>query len=129
MSQQWRQRRDELMPPGPSLPERLRRYALQALRNPRGPRLVAWSGLQYAGPDDDPDRAARARCSPQASTDCAAMAPTILPQIIETLSGADPRSEEFVGHFADQMALLAGCWASATKTIVNSPKITTTGNM
>ncbi|WP_327085533.1 hypothetical protein OIE66_24630 [Nonomuraea sp. NBC_01738] len=37
----------------------------------------------------------------------AAMAPTSLPQVIEGVCGADPRSPEFVGHFAEQVALLA----------------------
>jgi|SRR5579875_2905771 len=130
MSQQWRQRRDELVPAGTPLPEQLRRYALEASRNPQGPRLLAWAGLQYTGPDDDPDRDSRAqmfvptldelrdlqrsgRLPAEADPACllvmlmaAAMAPTTLPQIAESVCGADPRSGEFVEHFAGQMAVL-----------------------
>jgi len=130
MAQQWQQRRAEIAPPGTPLPEQLRRYALEALRNPSGPRLVAWSGLQYTGPDGDPDRASRAgmftesldelaalqragRLPAELDPRCllvmlmaAAMAPTTLPQIIETLGG-DPRSPEFIEHFAEQVALVA----------------------
>ena len=132
MSQQWRQRRDELTPPGTPLPEQLRRNALEALHNPPGPRLLAWSGLQYTGPDDDPDRASRAgmfseslgelralqqagRLPAEVDPACllvmlmaAAMAPTTLPHVIETVSGADPRSPGFINHFADQVAVVAG---------------------
>jgi TetR/AcrR family transcriptional regulator len=131
MAQQWRQRRDELVPPGTPWSEQLRQYALEALHNPQGVRLLAWSGLQYTGPDDDLDRASRAQMFAQSLDElralqhsgrlpaevdpacllvilmAAAMAPTMLPQIIETVSGADPRSPEFIAHFADQMAVLA----------------------
>jgi AcrR family transcriptional regulator len=131
MSQQWRQRRDELTPPGTPLPEQLRRNALEAWHNPQGPRLLAWGGLQYTGPDDDPDRASRAgmfsdslgelrarqqsgRLPAEVDPACllvmlmaAAMAPTTLPHIIETVSGTDPRSPGFISHFADQVAVVA----------------------
>jgi TetR/AcrR family transcriptional regulator len=131
MSQQWWQRRDELVPPGTPLPEQLRRYALEASRDPAGPRLLAWSGLQYTGPDGDPDREDHAgmfagslgelralqdsgRLPAEVDPACllvmlmaAAMAPTTLPQILQTVTGADPRSPEFIEHFAGQMAILA----------------------
>jgi hypothetical protein len=37
----------------------------------------------------------------------AAMAPTTLPHVIDGACGADPTSPEFIGHFADQVAILA----------------------
>ena len=37
----------------------------------------------------------------------AAMATTTLPHVIEGVCGADPKSSEFVEHFADQVAVLA----------------------
>jgi hypothetical protein len=37
----------------------------------------------------------------------AAMATTTLPHVIEGVCGTDPRSPEFVEHFADQIAVLA----------------------
>jgi hypothetical protein len=37
----------------------------------------------------------------------ATMATTTLPQVIEGVCGADPRTPEFVEHFADQVAVLA----------------------
>jgi TetR/AcrR family transcriptional regulator len=40
MSQRWQQRQRELVPPGTSLPEQLRRHALEALHNPEGVRLL-----------------------------------------------------------------------------------------
>ncbi|GIE89004.1 TetR/AcrR family transcriptional regulator [Actinoplanes regularis] len=131
MSEQWQQRRGELSPPGTPLPEQLRGYALEALRNPAGFRMFAWSGLQYTGPHDDPDREARSRMlgdsvtklralqddgrlPPELDPVClqimlmaACMAPTTLPHVIEGLCGVDPRSPEFIEHFADQVALLA----------------------
>jgi TetR/AcrR family transcriptional regulator len=131
MSQQWQQRQRELAPPGTPMPEQLRRYALEVLRSPEGVRVFAWSGLQYTGPDDDPDRTTRTqqlaesvdelralqqsgRLPAEVDPACllvmlmaAAMATTTLPHIIEGLCGADPRSPEFVEHFADQVAVLA----------------------
>ena len=130
MSQQWQQRQGELAPPGTPIPEQLRRYALEALRNPESVRVFAWSGLQYTGPDDDPDRATRTRMlgdsvgqlralqeagqlPAEVDPACllvmlmaAAMATTTLPHVIEGVCGADPRSPEFVEHFADQVAVL-----------------------
>jgi AcrR family transcriptional regulator len=131
MSQQWQERRRELAPPGTPMPEQLRRYALEVLQNPEGVRVFAWSGLQYTGPDDDPDRTPRTqlladsvnelralqksgRLPPEVDPACllvmlmaGAMATTTLPHVIEGVCGADPRSPEFVEHFADQMALVA----------------------
>ncbi|MEU4743469.1 TetR family transcriptional regulator [Actinosynnema sp. NPDC023658] len=131
MSQQWQQRQRELTPPGTPLPEQLRRHALEALHNPDGPRLLAWSGLQYTGPDEDPDRASRTRMLVESVDElralqesgrlpaevdpscllvmlmAAAMAPTTLPHVIEGVCDTDPRSAGFLEHFADQVALLA----------------------
>jgi AcrR family transcriptional regulator len=130
MSEQWEQRRGELSPPGTSLPEQLRRFSLEALHNPQSVRMFAWSGLQYTGPDDDPDRDTRTemlgssvaqlralqdagRLPPELDPVClqvmlmaACLATTTLPHVIEGLCGADPRSAEFVEHFADQVALV-----------------------
>ncbi|KUL27538.1 TetR/AcrR family transcriptional regulator [Actinoplanes awajinensis] len=131
MSQQWEQRREELAPPGTPLPDQLRNFALEALRSPAGVRMFAWSGLQWTGPDDDPDRAERSRmlgggvdqlralqaagrlpaevdpACLQVMLMAACMATTTLPHVIEGLTGADPRSPAFVAHFADQVAVLA----------------------
>ena len=131
VSQEWQQRRRELAPPGTPLPEQLHRYAMEAVHNPEGARLLAWSGLQYTGPDDDPDHAPRARILAESVDElralqasgrlpaevdpacllvmlmAAAMATTTLPHIIEGVCGTDPGSAEFVAHFADQVAVLA----------------------
>jgi TetR/AcrR family transcriptional regulator len=131
MSQQWQQRQRELVPPGTPLPEQLRRYALEALRNPEGARLLAWNGLQYTGPDDDPDHASRTqlladsvdelralqesgRLPAEVDPACllvmlmaAAMATTTLPHVIDGICGTDSKSPEFIEHFADQVAVLA----------------------
>lgn len=132
MSQQWQQRQRELAPPGTPLPEQLRRYVMETLHNPEGARLLAWSGLQYTGPDDDPDHAPRTRLLAESVDElralqeagrlpaevdpacllvmlmAAAMATTTLPHVIEGVCGTDPRSAEFVAHFADQVVVLAG---------------------
>ncbi|MBF6327669.1 TetR/AcrR family transcriptional regulator [Nocardia transvalensis] len=130
MQELWQQRQRELVPPGTPLPEQLCRYALEALHNPEGVRLMAWSGLQYTGPDDDPGGSARdrmlaqgveeirahqqsGRLPPEVDPACllvmlmaAAMAPTTLPHVVESVCGTDPRSPEFLTHFADQAAIL-----------------------
>jgi len=130
MSERWQQREVELVPPGLPLPEQLRRYALEALSNPDGVRLMAWGGLNYAGPQTDPDQARRSERL-QGSVDeiralqvagglpadldpacvlimlmAAAMAPTTLPHVIEGVCQVDPSSPEFIQHYADQLALL-----------------------
>jgi AcrR family transcriptional regulator len=130
ISEQWQQRQQQLIPPGTPLPEQLRRYAMEAIDNPEGVRLLAWTGLEYTGPQDDPGFAYRARLfadsieqirtlqragqlAAELDPAClvmllmsAAMAPTILPEIIEAVCGADARSPEFIAHFADQLMLV-----------------------
>ncbi|MBF6174048.1 TetR/AcrR family transcriptional regulator [Nocardia blacklockiae] len=130
VSRQWQERRRELVPPGTPLPEQVRRYALEAVHNPDGVRLLAWSGLQYTGPEADPDHGPRTRILSESVDElralqesgrlpaevdpacllvmlmAAAMAPTTLPQVVEGVCGADPRSPEFLAHFADQAAVL-----------------------
>jgi TetR/AcrR family transcriptional regulator len=131
MSEGWRQRESELVPPGTPLPEQIRRYALEALSNPDGARLLAWSGLEYAGPETDPDHAPRSerlqgsvdevralqaagRLPAEVDPACltimlmaAAMATTTLPHVIEGVCRVDPSSPEFVHHYAEQLAILA----------------------
>jgi TetR/AcrR family transcriptional regulator len=131
MSRQWQERQRELSAPGTPMPEQVRRYALEALRNPDAPRLLAWQGLEYTGPSDDPDHAARAAMFAAGIADlraaqesgalpsyvdpacllvmlmASAMVTTTLPHVIEAIFGADPRSPDMVERFADQVALLA----------------------
>lgn len=130
MSERWRQRESELVAPDTPLPEQIRRYALEALNNPDGVRLFAWGGLEYAGPETDPDHAPRSerlqgyldeirarqaagRLPAEVDPACltimlmaAAMATTTLPHVIEGVCGADPGSPEFVHHYAEQLVLL-----------------------
>ena len=130
ISDAWRERQQELIAPDTPLSEQIRRYALEVLRNPDGVRLLAWNGLEYAGPDSDPDHESRTR-QLQGEADSvaglvnagdlpgdvdpaclmvmlmsAAMAPTTLPHVIEGICGADPHSPEFVRHYADQLATI-----------------------
>lgn len=116
ISEQWQQRQREMVPHGTPLPEQLRRYAMEASSNPEGVRLLAWMGLQYTGPQDDPGYASGAqlftetidqlralqrsgRLSPELDLAClvvllmsAAMAPMILSEIIEAVCGTNARS-------------------------------------
>ncbi|WP_369639720.1 TetR/AcrR family transcriptional regulator [Nocardia sp. JMUB6875] len=128
ISQQWwQQRRGEVAPADTPLPEQLRSYALEALHNPDGVRLLAWGGLEYAGTQTpsatdqfagtiaqlrELQRSGKlpAELDPGCLTVmlmAMAMAPTTLPQIIEAACGVDPRSPEFLEQFADQVAVLA----------------------
>jgi AcrR family transcriptional regulator len=134
----WRQRQSELAAPGTPLPEQIRRYALEALSNPDGVRLFAWSGLEYTGPESDPDHAPRSerlrgsveevrtlqsagRLPAEVDPACltimlmaAAMATTTLPHVIEGMCGVDPRSPEFLRHYADQVATVTRLLGLAT---------------
>ncbi|GIH66541.1 MULTISPECIES: TetR/AcrR family transcriptional regulator [Microbispora] len=131
LGERWRQRQSELVSPGTPLPEQIRRYALEALNNPDGVRLLAWSGLEYAGPRTDPDQAPRSerlrgyvdevharqaagRLPDEVDPAClsimlmaAAMATVTLPHVVEGVCGADARSPEFVRHYAEQVSLVA----------------------
>ncbi len=130
ISEGWRERQSELVTPGTPLPEQIRRYALEALHNPEGVRMLAWGGLEYSGPETDPDHAPRAdrmqdsideiralqvagRLPDEVDPACltimlmaAAMATTTLPHVIEGVCRVDPGSPEFLRHYADQVALL-----------------------
>ncbi|MFI5734763.1 TetR/AcrR family transcriptional regulator [Kribbella sp. NPDC051587] len=130
ISAAWRDRESELVGPDQTLAEQTRQYALEALNNPDGVRLLAWGGLEYAGPASDADhqpradrlqrsvdqiRALQAAGTLPAELDpaCllvmlmgAAMATTTLPHVIEGLCQTDPRSPEFIQHYANQLALL-----------------------
>lgn len=130
MSQRWQERQRDLVPPETPLAEQLRRYALEATHNRDGVRLMAWGGLEYRGPDSDPDHTPRAKMLERSVEElrtlqaagqlpaeldpatllvmlmAAAMAPTTLPHVIEGVCGTDTRTPEFIDHFADQVALL-----------------------
>ena len=112
------------------LSEQVRRFALETLTSRDGVRLLAWSGLEYEGPDTDPDHAPRARrlagtvdriaelkaegrlpewVDPACLTIllmAAAMAPVTLPHVVDGLTGSDGGSPEFVRRYADQLARL-----------------------
>ncbi|MFC5826753.1 TetR family transcriptional regulator [Nonomuraea insulae] len=131
LSEEWRQHESELIEPGTPLPEQIRRYALEALSNPDGVRLMAWGGLEYAGPESDPDHTARSgrlqgsvdeirdlqaagRLPAEVDPAClvimlmsAAMATTTLPHVIEGICQVDPHSPEFLHHYAGQVAIVA----------------------
>jgi AcrR family transcriptional regulator len=130
MSDSWGERASTLVEPGTSLPEQLRRYVLEALENRDGMRLLAWGGLEYTGPEADPDHAPRTERLADSVSDirerqkagalpkemdpacltvmlmAAAMAPVTLPHVIAGVCGEDPQSPEFIERFADQLALL-----------------------
>lgn len=130
MSEAWWKYESELKAPDVPFSEQVRRYALEALHHPDGVRLMAWGGLQYTGPDSDLDHAPRSERL-QHSVDelramqaagrlpeevdpasllvmlmAAAMATTTLPHVIEGIAGVDPRSREFIEHYAEQVALV-----------------------
>ncbi|WP_431922216.1 hypothetical protein [Nonomuraea jabiensis] len=43
ISERWRERENDLITRDMPIPEQIRRYALEALNNPDGVRLLAWS--------------------------------------------------------------------------------------
>ena len=130
MSEGWGERQSELMAPDLPLSEQVRRMALEALASRDGVRLLAWSGLEYDGPDTDPDHAPRTqrlvgtvehisalkaagRLPEWVDPACltvllmaAAMAPVTLPHVVAGLTGTDGGSPEFVRQYAGQLARL-----------------------
>ncbi|MDS0133574.1 MULTISPECIES: TetR family transcriptional regulator [unclassified Amycolatopsis] len=130
MSEGWGQRQSELMAPDLPLSEQVRRMALETVESRDGVRLLAWSGLEYEGPETDPDHAPRTqrltgtverlgalkaegRLPDWADPECltvllmaAAMAPVTLPHVVDGLTGTQADSPEFVRRYADQLASL-----------------------
>jgi AcrR family transcriptional regulator len=130
LSEEWGQRQNDLVTPDLPLSELVRRFTLEALTSRDGVRLLAWSGLEYEGPDTDPDHAPRAqrlagtveqiaalkaggRLPEWVDPACltvllmaAAMAPVTLPHVVGGLTGTDGDSPEFVRQYADQLARL-----------------------
>ena len=131
ISERWREREDELVGRDTLPSEQIRQYAMEALHNPEGVRLLAWGGLEYTGPDSDSDQRRRAtrleqfvdrlrarQDAGQVAADldpacltvmllAAAMATTSLPHVIEGTCQVDPRDPAFVQHYAEQLTLLA----------------------
>jgi AcrR family transcriptional regulator len=130
LSEQWAHRQEELAPAGTPLAEQVRRFSREVLADPDGVRLMAWGGLEYTGPASDPDtgradrmrgfvddiRAQQAAGRVPAELDpgcltvalmAAAMASTSLPHVVAAVCQVDPRSPEFVQHYADQVGRLA----------------------
>jgi TetR/AcrR family transcriptional regulator len=127
IARRWRDREDTLITHGTPFPEQIRRYALEALDNPENMRLLAWSGLEYNGPGVDPDHEERsARLSRNAEQVralladaqlpdgvdashlmvmlmAAAMAPVLLPQVIQDLCGEPADTEMFLRAYAEQL--------------------------
>ena len=140
LADQWRERESDVVPTGTPLADQVRRYALEALHNSDGVRLLAWGGLEYDGPDTDPDHTARndrltgsvtqirelqaaGRLPDALDPACfavmliaASMATTTLPHVIEGLCHTDPRSDVFVHYWADQIAALVEALTGTTPT-------------
>ncbi|WP_410563999.1 TetR/AcrR family transcriptional regulator [Amycolatopsis sp. cmx-4-61] len=138
LSEGWGQRQGELAAPDLPLSELVRRFALEALTSRDGVKLLAWSGLEYAGPDTDPDHGPRTRrltgtveqiaalkaegrlpewVDPASLTVllmAAAMAPVTLPHVVDGLTGKPGDSPEFVRQYADQLARLIEHLAAET---------------
>lgn len=130
ISERWRQRENELVGLDTPPSEQLRQYALEALNNPEGVRLLAWGGLEYTGAETDPDHGPRAsrlqrfidqlrarQDAGQLAADidpacltiilmAAAMATTSLPHVIEGACQVKPQDPDFVQHYAEQLAIL-----------------------
>jgi TetR/AcrR family transcriptional regulator len=112
---------------GPELPLDvvIQRYLAATADQRLGARLLVWEGLEDGGEQlDDPGRTARMQ---QAVADlrrrqdagelardldparvllalfAAAAAPVVLPQMVRSIFGADPTSEEFLAHYGDQL--------------------------
>jgi TetR/AcrR family transcriptional regulator len=112
---------------GPELPLDVvvQRYLAATLEQRQGARLLVWEGLEDSGEDPDaPERTARMQevvadlrrrqeagelaedldpASVVLAFFAAAAAPVVLPQIVRSVFGADPDSEEFLARYGDQL--------------------------
>lgn len=112
---------------GPELPldAIVRRYLAATVEQRQAARLLVWEGLEDSGEDPDaPGRTARMQqvvadlrrrqeagelaedldpASVALAFFAAAAAPVVLPQIVRSIYGADPDSEEFLARYGDQL--------------------------
>ena len=111
---------------GPELPldVTIRRFLAATSEQPLSGRLLAWEGLEGGEDPDAPERTARMQeavpdlrrrqAAGELAADldpasvllaffAAALAPVALPQVVRSITGMDPASKEFLGHYGDQL--------------------------
>lgn len=130
VADRWRERESREIPSDTDITEQIRRYVAEVIRDPDLPKLLAWEGLAYRGPDQDvaaDERNARIhgngvslrRASEDGSLDeridpaylglillAAANAPSVYPQLVHGLLGLDAESPEFVEKYAEQLVVV-----------------------
>jgi TetR/AcrR family transcriptional regulator len=128
LGEQWRVQKRAFDDPERPIAEIVADYAMTAISNPTGMRLLGWEGLAYRTGKEDPDMPARAEQAQRDLADlrrrqelgelaadldpecvflavvAAGVAPVLLPHIAYSLTGVDPTSTEFVTRYAEQLA-------------------------
>jgi TetR/AcrR family transcriptional regulator len=128
LGEQWRVQKRAFDDPERPIAEIVADYAMTAISNPTGMRLLGWEGLAYRTGKEDPDMPARAEQAQRDLADlrrrqelgelaadldpecvflaivAAGVAPVLLPHIAYSLTGVDPTSPEFVTRYAEQLA-------------------------
>jgi AcrR family transcriptional regulator len=126
LQRQWLARESTFDDPGKSVADVVESYVRNALRDPRGTRLMVWQGLAWAAgeqtPDEEPEqdlsgitsRQAGGEIDPAFDPGClllamvgAVSAPAIMPDLVHKLFGVDPSDPDFEQRYTKHMQALA----------------------
>jgi TetR/AcrR family transcriptional regulator len=128
LEQRWLEQEEAIARPDVTLDELLAGYAAAAFADPRGSRLLLWTGLtDQAGPDARPAgivdredlsdfhrRQANGEIAPDLEPDMlqlalmgAALAPIAIPQVVRRLTGQNVDDPEFQARYTEQLRRIA----------------------
>ncbi|MEU3191297.1 TetR family transcriptional regulator [Streptomyces sp. NPDC006992] len=117
LNQRWARREETFNRPDVPLDEVMVRYLHQALDDPRGPRLSAWTGLTGAEPEAEREDLSGMERRKQAGEIAeeldpgavllllmgAVATPAVTPQTVRSVLGMDPESPEFREFYTEQL--------------------------
>jgi AcrR family transcriptional regulator len=128
LEERWLEQEEAIARPDVTLDELLAGYAAAAFADPRGSRLLLWTGLtDQAGPDERPAgiidredlsdfhrRQANGEIAPDLEADIlqlalmgAALAPIAIPQVVRRLTGQNVDDPEFQARYTEQLRRIA----------------------
>lgn len=137
LEQSWLEQEATLAPPELPLGDLVARYMTGAFADPRGARLLLWTGLTDQAAQDeqppadsiqreDPSTFARRQAEGEIASDLdpaiiqlvlmsLTLAPIALPHIVRRVTGQDPDDPDFQSHYTEQLRRIARHLAEPTR--------------